>query len=453
MAVEAGAERLRASDVATVEEHHHWVMILSRDAAPEIGGRLVRVLAAARPRIAGGALRLAMLLAAAYVYILRQPTVLMAPTLWAEDGTIFLKGALEHGPGTLFEPYSGQIFVFPRIVALLAAPLPVSIQPAIYAAVAVAAAVLSCSIVLSSRWRFSVPLSARFLCLLALLCSPAVEEVFGTLSNAHWWLAIGLVLLGMLSDPLSRRGKSGELAFTALTALSGFAAIYALPSLAVRSFRNRSRHSLALLGVALAGILVQVGYLLHSTRLANGVGMLFEHPITEVIALVRRVFAGSVLGDTNLALLWPNRLPDTWVWLLPIALIVALTAVWIRAPRIEVAALLLALLGGTALAIWAVADPTLNSLWWAGWGGRYFVDPMAMLYVSLIVSWLEGTLRRTMAGLACVLLATGILSDYHLNPLPYVDWTPFAACVEKHTTTCTTVIPPDWQLEINPPSP
>ncbi|HEY5529273.1 MAG TPA: hypothetical protein VIL51_07510, partial [Thermoleophilia bacterium] len=380
---------------------------------------------------------------------LRQPTVLMAPTLWAEDGWLFLKGALEHGPGTLFEPYSGQIFVFPRIVALLAAPLPVSIQPAIYAAVAVAAAVLSCSIVLSSRWRFSVPLSARFLCLLALLCSPAVGEVFGTLTNAHWWLGIGLVFIGMLSDPLSRRLKLGELAFTALTALSGFAALYAVPSLAVRFFRNRSRHSLALLGVALAGILVQVGYLLNAGRHANGAGM-FEHPITEVIVLVRRVFAGSVLGDTNLALLWPKYLPDTWVWLLPIALIVALTAVWIRAPRLEVAALLLTLLGGWAIAMWALTDP-LTVLWLFRIGGRYFMVPMAMLYLGLIVSWPTGMLRRGVAGLACVLLATGILTDYHLNPLPYVDWAPFAACVEKHTTTCTTVIPPDWQLEINPP--
>src|SRR5450759_3953908 len=191
-------------------------MILSRDTNPDIEGRLVRVLAAARLRYASAALTLAMLPVAVYVYVLRQPAVITAPTFWAEDGTIFFKGALEHGLGAIFEPYSGQVFFFQRVVALLAAPLPVSIQPAIYAAVAVAAAVLSCSIALSSRWRFSVPLTARFLCVLALLCSPAVEEVFGTLTNAHWWLAIGLVLVGMLSDPLSRRGKSGELAFTAL---------------------------------------------------------------------------------------------------------------------------------------------------------------------------------------------------------------------------------------------
>jgi hypothetical protein len=424
-------------------------MILSKDANPEIESRLVRALAAARLRFAGdGGLKLAMLLGAAYVYVMRQPTVFTRPVFYGEDGTVFFKGALEHGPGVIFQPYDGLIYVFQRLVALLAAPLPVSIQPAIYAVVAVAAAVLSCSIALSSRWRFSVPLTARYLCVLALLCSPSVHEVFGTLANAHWWLAVGLVLLGMLSDPLSRRLKLGELAFTAVAALSGFAAVYAIPTLAVRAFRNRSRHSLALLGVALAGAVVQVGYLLNSARPANGAG-LFTHLKTDFLVLVKRLLVGPVLGDTNLATLWPgDRLPDTWVWLVPIVLIVALTAVWIRGPRIDLAALLLVFLGGWVLALGGTPDPG-NVL---SFFGRYFLVPMAMLYVSLIVSWPEGMLRRSMAGLACVLLATGILSDYHLSPLPAVDWGPFAACVEKGTShTCSTVVAPGWPLEVTPP--
>ena len=58
-------------------------MILSRDATPKIDGRLARVVSAAQRRCAGSGPMLAMLLAAAYVYFLRQPTVLTAPTLWA----------------------------------------------------------------------------------------------------------------------------------------------------------------------------------------------------------------------------------------------------------------------------------------------------------------------------------------------------------------------------------
>lgn len=428
------------------------------------GGWLVRTPASARLRFGGHALILAMVIAAAWVYVWRQPSVISTPTLWAEDGTIFLRGALEQGPSALLQPYFGQVFALQRGVALLAALLPVSIQPSIYAAIAVTVAVLSCSIVLSSRWRLPVPLSVRFLCLLALLCSPAVDEVFGTLANAHWWLGIGLVLIGMLKDPLSRRLKLGEFAYAALAALSGFAAVYAVPSLAVRCLRNRSRNSLALLGVAVAGILVQIGCLLDSGRHVNGVGM-FEHPITDLIVLVRRVFTESVMGDTNLALLWPNRLPDTWVWALPIALTVALAIIWFRAPRMELAALLLALLGGWGLAMWAWTDP-LSALWSSRIGGRYFVVPIAMLYVSVVLSWPTGPvvrrpagpLGRGMAGLALVLIATGILSDYHLDPLwtawvpsSPVDWSSFASCVEKRTTPCTTVIPPGWRLEIDPP--
>ena len=391
-----------------------------------------------------------MLAVATYVYVLRQPTVLSSPTLWADDGPIFFKGAIERGLGAIFDPYNGQLFLFQRLVALFAAPLPVAIQPAVYAAVAIAAAVLACSIVLSSRWRSAAPRSARFLCLLALLCSPAVDEVFGTLASAHWWLAIGLLLLGMLSDPLSRRLKNGELAFTALTALTGFAALYALPSLAIRAFRNRSGHSRALLWVAFLGVLVQYGYLLTSARRGNLGGMLAD-PAINLIAFVRRIFAEAVLGDTNLAVLWPMRMPDWWVWLIPIALVAALIAVWVRAPRLETMALLLALVGGWALALWTMwtlANPQ-EVLWL--YGGRYLLVPMATLYVGLIMWWPKSTSGKATLGLACVLLATGLLSDYHLAPVPPADWAPFAACVEHRTTTCSTVIPPGWPLDVTPP--
>lgn len=425
------------------------VVSLPRDLAVEVGTPTAASHRAWRLRLAGRAVPLALVLAAVYLYVWRQPSVVTAPVMWAEDGTIFLKGVLEHGAATLFDPYNGQLFLFQRLVALIASPLAVAIQPAIYEVAAIAAAVLSCSIVLSSRWRFAVPRWARFLCLVALVCSPGVDEVFGTLSNTHWWLGIGLVLIGMLDDSQSRGVKFGELGFAAVTALSGFAAAYAVPSLAVRSFRNRSRHSLALLGVAVAGTLVQVGYLLGSARQMNTSG-LFDQKTTDLLVLVRRVFAASALGDTNLALLWPDRFPDTWVWLVALALVVALVTLWARAPRIEVIALGAALFGGWILAIRAVPDPSAV-LWLFAIGGRFFVVPMAMLYVIPIVSWPTDTLGRGMAALACVLLAGGILSDYHLNPLPTVDWTSFAACVEQRTTPCTTVIPPNWRLEIDPP--
>jgi glycosyltransferase involved in cell wall biosynthesis len=389
---------------------------------------------------------LAILAGAVYLFILRRPTGLASPVFFAEDGTIFFKDAIERGWGAVFEPYNGQFFLLQRVVASLAAPLPISVQPAVYAAVAAAAAVISCGFVLSSRWRIPVSPNMRVLCLLALLCAPGIGETYLVLANAHWWMGIGLVLLGMFYDPVSRKLKAGEVAFTALTALSGFAALYCLPSLAVRALRNRSRHSVLLLGVAVAGVLVQVGFLLASSRRGNIAGM--AQPVSALLVLIKRVPAMAALGPTNLATASPHLL----VWFVAIVLTAALVAVWIRLPRLEAAALLLTLLGGWVLALWAMTgiDLSIRTLLGPGATPRYFLAPIAVLYVALLISRPAGQFTRAAAGLACLLLAGGILSGYRLSPTAASDWAPFARCVDQRTTTCSMVIPPGWQLEVNP---
>ena len=407
-------------------------------------GPVARAIAAARPWFTANATTLAMVLVAAYIYVLRQPTYITAAKMVAEDATVFFEGAFLSGPGSLFQAYNGQIFLFQRLVALGATILPISVQPAVYALAGMSVAVVSCCIALSSRWRLPVPLVARFVCVLALLGSPAVNDVYVSLLNTHWWLAIGLVLLGMLSDPLSRRMRLGEIAFTAVAALSGFAAVYAIPSLAVRAIRNRSRHSVVLLGVALAGSLIEVVCLMTSTRPLGTTP--FQNPKMAVLGFVKRVLAGPTLGDTNLAVLWQYLLPNRWVWLLVIALVVALAVVWLRAPRLELAAILSTILIGWVLALGAVPDPG----YLLAISGRYFLVSIAMLYVGLILSWPTGTMKRTMAGLACVLLATGILSDYHFAPLPDSTWASFAACMDSRATSCSTVIYPGWPMQLIP---
>jgi hypothetical protein len=399
-----------------------------------------------RQRILEAAPVFAMVAAAAFLYAMRRPSSILAPGLFADDGTFF-KDAIEHGWSAVLAPYNGQLFLVQRVFASLVAPLPILIQPALYYGIAMVAAVLSCSIALSSRWRFPVPLGARFLCVVALLCIPGIAETYGALSDMHWWLAVGLVLLGMLHDPLSRRLRIAEIVFVALTAASGFSALYGLPSLAVRAFKNRSRHSLALLGVALAGVVAELVYLLQSSRHGDLAGM--AHPVTAVLILAKRVPATLALGESNLAFLWPSRDAAVFDWLAVVVLVVALAAVWVRAPRLEMAALLLTLGGGWFLALWAMTSgATIYMLFWLTSAARFFLVPRAVAYVSLVLVRPAGLLSRVAIGVSCVLLATGILSDYHLSPAQADDWAPFAACVEKRVSTCTTVISPGWTLEI-----
>jgi len=171
------------------------------------------------------------------------------------------------------------------------------------------------------------------------------------------------------------------------------------------------------------------------------------HPLNALMILVKRVPATAALGDTNLM----TPLPHVFVYLAAAALVAALVVVWIRLPRLEAAALLLTLLGGWVLALWAVTGIGLSirTLLEPNTTPRYFLAPIAVLYIGLLMSRPTGHVTRAAAGLACLLLAGGSLSGYHLSPTAPSDWATFARCVEQRTTTCSTVIPPGWQLEVN----
>jgi hypothetical protein len=146
-------------------------------------------------------------------------------------------------------------------------------------------------------------------------------------------------------------------------------------------------------------------------------------------------------------------MPETWVWIPVLALLAALAVMWIRAPRLEAGALVATLLGGWLLALWGFTLPGLK-IWMLSFpliAGRYFLVPIGAIYVSLILTWPPSRLHRVVLGSACLILAFGIYSDYRLYPYRSSDWPSFVACVQRANTTCSTAIPPNWTLEINPP--
>lgn len=60
-----------------------------------------------------------------------------ATTLWAEDGTVFVQGAYEHGLSAFITPYVGYLHLVPRLIAAVSTQLPLAAQAA---AMALAAA-------------------------------------------------------------------------------------------------------------------------------------------------------------------------------------------------------------------------------------------------------------------------------------------------------------------------
>jgi hypothetical protein len=220
----------------------------------------------------------------------------------------------------------------------------------------------------------------------------------------------------------------------------------------VRAIREGSRHSVALVSIAVAGLLLQIASVASSGRRGD-LGSILSDPVTAIVVLIKRVFAASALGDLNLMDGWRGFEAEWWVWLVTLTLIAAMLMVWSRSASLESAALVLSLVGGWILALYAMSEPGSSIALLVTWptaASRFFLVPVAVLFVSLIVVSQRSVGSRVASGLAAMLLAVGVMSDYRLIPLQKVDWEPFATCVEQALTTCSTTIAPDWPLQIEP---
>ena len=85
------------------------------------------------------------------VAVVRAIPRISVPSLWAEDGFVFLVGAREHGILAAVSPYAGCLHVVPRLVALVLSPFPLTWQPGLYAVTATVVSVGMFSTALSTR--------------------------------------------------------------------------------------------------------------------------------------------------------------------------------------------------------------------------------------------------------------------------------------------------------------
>jgi hypothetical protein len=186
-------------------------------------------------------------------------------TFWAEDGRLFLEGALSHPLWLeLVTPYAGYLQTMPRLIA--AATVAVA-PPALYAQFITGLSCLATGIVAAFVFvftermlpRVSVRLALASICLLA----PSLpREVLGNAANLHsimFWL-LAWLLLG--SAPTRSWSWLGGVAafFAAATEIQG---LYLFP-LAI--YRIRDRRSWPVIGGFLLGELCQLAATLVAPR-------------------------------------------------------------------------------------------------------------------------------------------------------------------------------------------
>jgi len=124
------------------------------------------------------------------------------PQFWAEDATVFFKDQFGSALPQLFTPYAGYLHTIPRLVAWIASWLPSAKAPLIYNACAIilsaAALALTCK-----RLQTYIP---TWIVALSLLAVPTSGEIFGTITNAQWFLQFALAAYCL--TPAERSGTT-----------------------------------------------------------------------------------------------------------------------------------------------------------------------------------------------------------------------------------------------------
>jgi hypothetical protein len=136
----------------------------------------------------------------AWIVLLVRPTGTRTwQALWAEDGTVFLNGALWHSaPGIWFQPYQGYLHLVPRLVATAATAVPLDRAPVVFALASTAVAA-ACVVLLAwalRRWLQPAWMRAAFVVCLVLV-DGAAQEIDGNSANLHWFLGLGMLGLAL----------------------------------------------------------------------------------------------------------------------------------------------------------------------------------------------------------------------------------------------------------------
>ncbi len=341
---------------------------------------------------------------------------LVGRMLWAEDGHVFILGAMQHGPAAVLTPYAGYLHLYPRIAAWLATSLDIQLLAPLLGAAWLIAYCLTAYVCVQRLRGVGANLPTALLFLVPLGLLPTTPETLFTITNAQWYLAIGLAACALL-PPREGPDRWPFLAFAALTSLTGPFCIIVLPAavlqvLLLRNFRERQW----MLVVLLVGSLIQLSFFVDSDRLAAAAN---RDPAAWLQGLVSFFTFGShrrlmLLGAL---LFWGAAV---------VATVRLVVLQGLKSRQLLVAVTLFAAAGLFAVAgFYAMRDqPQVASP--MGWGARYFVIPYAVALLATLVACL-GT-RVLLATALGAFILVGVLGYQRLNrsDLHYTRFIEFA---------------------------
>lgn len=341
-------------------------------------------------------------------------------SLWAEDGPVFLGGALTHGFfDSLSNPYAEYLVVMPRLIGEVGAAVPLHDAPlAMNLATVAVIALCGVAVWFASAGHIHSPYLRALLAALMVLCPVSTIEAVATPTNIAWYMTFAVFWL-LLWRPRTTWGAclGGLLVF--VTGLSTPGTLFFAPIVLLRAVAARGRRDAIVVGsFALAAAIQLVAMAVNTEEIA---GDTWSGNI--LTAYLQRVADGSVLG-MNLA-------GETWVdWGWPFlvaivaALVVYLVAMLLRSNSNRLVAAIAVV---TSIAMFLVSSYTRAvgdvMVWHDGvyndFGGRYAIVP-TLLLASAVLALLDAHYRSSprargpvpilAIGIAAVLLTSLVTS-------------------------------------------
>jgi hypothetical protein len=351
--------------------------------------------AAAGSRVAVAAIWLGLVALAVLLQMLRIGWSASLHSLWAEDGPIYLSGALHNGfGGSLFDTYATYLVFMPRLIGEIGGLFPLQDAPAAISIVSGIVVALSGIVVwYATAGLIQSPYLRAGLAILTVL-SP-VGGLESTVSGAYvpWYMLFASFWV-LLWRPATTVGALAAGTFVLLTGLSTPGVWFFIPLALLRTLAIRDRRDGLVLGGFWIGAAVQVPVLMLNEETA--VTPRWTHDIWT--AFLQRVLDGAALGLRLGGKAWVHF---GWPFLIAL-LVLAIVALAYGVSRTGLAARLFALVAiPTSLVMFVVSayQRAVGSemVWqphmYMEAASRYTIVP-ALLLVSVAAVMLDRRSRR-----------------------------------------------------------
>lgn len=376
--------------------------------------------------------------AAALICLIKYPHRVFHGFLWAEDGAVFIKQAVECGVRALWIPYAGYLHAVPRLIvgawSFIASPerLPHGLA---WCCIAVYFAIGASLFGLSRRY-FETGLrgdAASFAIAILPFLVPQSSEIYITVTNLQWFLApvLAFVIIDLSTgfDSLSRRWGSFFLALT------GPFGVLLMPLAGVLWLSNRARRVRPML-LYLVACTLQVAAFVSSPRSPHA--PLLDYPLMHDFL---RTMIGEVFQPSIPRILAMH--PEAFSAVACVVLIITLTN------GATVSKIGFALFAG-AIVLWLIGMSRQGApgmlIHWDGYGARYLFLPELCIAYALVWICMKGSVtvgRVTALALLCCMLVKG-----HVDVPPGTDST----TVSTTDGVTTLGIPPGMTVMINSPN-